>query len=252
MNARGAYGRDAWVGKNITTGSEALEINLLAGVMIGLFGTVHCLGMCGGIAGALTAGVAPDARASNARLALFSTTYSIGRITSYTVAGAITGALGAAVIGVTGAHGVLVAHWIAAAFLAALGLYIAGWLPSLAWVERWGWPIWRRLQPLGARLLPVRRLPHALAFGLIWGWLPCGLVYSALLYTLGAGGALEGAAFMFAFGVGTLPSMIGAGIASGALLAWLRRRWVRRAFGLAIIATALTTALLHTLGAGGH
>lgn len=228
-----------------------MHASLFAGVLIGLFGTVHCLGMCGGIAGALTAGVDPEQRRSSLRLAAFSLAYSLGRISSYAVAGAITGALGGAVIANLGPHGAQAAHWVAALFLAALGLYIAGWLPGLARIERWGVPVWRRIEPIARRMLPVRHLHKAFLFGTLWGWLPCGLIYTALLYSVAAGGAVEGAAFMLAFGVGTLPSMVGAGIASGALLRALRRPWVRRTLGLAIVLVALATPLLHTLGHGG-
>ncbi len=218
-----------------------METPLLIALAVGLFGTVHCLGMCGGIAGALTASVDPAQRQSSGRLTAFALTYSLGRISSYTVAGAITGALGGSAVAALGDDAARVAQWVAALFLAALGLYIAGWLPALARIERWGVPLWRRLQPVAQRLLPIQRLEQAYLFGLLWGWLPCGLVYSALIYTLGAGGAVEGATFMLMFGIGTLPSMVLTGVAAAAFLSWVRRPMVRRAFGLAIVAMAATT-----------
>ncbi len=229
-----------------------MELSLFAAFLIGLFGTVHCLGMCGGISGALTAGVDPSQRSRGGRLILFTTTYSLGRITTYTLAGAVTGALGGTIITHIGPQGALIAHLVAAAFLAALGLYIGGWLPGLAKIERLGLPLWRRLEPIGRRLLPVRRLPHAFAFGLVWGWLPCGLIYSALIYTLGAGGALQGAGFMLFFGLGTLPSVVAAGAATGALLSWIRQPNVRRFFGVAIIVTAVAMPLVHHFDLLGH
>ncbi len=229
-----------------------MEFSLFAAFVIGLFSTVHCLGMCGGISGALTAGVDPSQRAHAGRLVLFSTTYSLGRITTYTIAGAVTGALGGSIVTHMGPQGAWIAQLVAASFLAALGLYIAGWLPGLAKLERIGLPLWRRLEPVGRRLLPVRRLPHAYAFGLVWGWLPCGLTYSALIYTLGAGGALQGAGFMLFFGLGTLPAMAAAGAAAGAVLNWIRRPPVRRAFGVVIIITAIAMPLAHRLDLLGH
>jgi hypothetical protein len=124
--------------------------------------------------------------------------------------------------------------------MVGVGLYLAGWFPRFALIERIGVPLWRRLEPVGRRLLPVRSPVHAYVFGLVWGWLPCGLVYSALLWTTSSGGAAPGALFMLAFGAGTLPSVMTAGIVTGWIARLTRLPLVRPVVGLLLIGIALT------------
>jgi sulfite exporter TauE/SafE len=107
----------------------------------------------------------------------------------------------------------------AGVLMIALGLFLAGLLPSFARVESIGAPLWRRIRPLGQRLLPMRTPWHALGFGALWGFLPCGLVYSALSLAALAGSASAGAITMLAFGAGTVPALL----AVSAVLRALRR-----------------------------
>ncbi|HEY5791100.1 MAG TPA: sulfite exporter TauE/SafE family protein, partial [Gammaproteobacteria bacterium] len=163
--------------------------------------------------------------------------YNAGRLASYAAAGALAGALGEALVA---GSGLRAARWLlqglAAGFMLLLGLYLAGWWPLLARLERLGWHLWRRLEPLGRRWLPVRDPLAAVPLGLLWGWLPCGLVYSALAWSASAGGALAGAGLMLAFGAGTLPSMLAAGA--------LAQRWRQLATGrLRVAAGVLVLAL---------
>jgi sulfite exporter TauE/SafE len=197
-----------------------LPVALLVAFTVGLLGSLHCAGMCGGIVGALTC--------------LLS--YNAGRIVSYTVAGAIVGELGAqAFVLVPLDHAELFGRWISALFMIALGLYIAGWSYALLRLERLGAHVWRLIEPLGRRHLPVRGPRQALIVGLIWGWLPCGLVYAVLAWALVAGSATKGAALMLAFGAGTLPMLLVMGVAAKWLDARLRRASFRRAVGTAIV-----------------
>lgn len=112
-----------------------------------------------------------------------------------------------------------------------MGLYLAGWWNLLSHVERAGGVVWRRLEPLGRGLLPIRSARHAFVLGLLWGWLPCGLVYSALVWTVASGGALQGASLMLAFGLGTLPNLMLMGVAAAQLNRWTRQPLVRRIAG---------------------
>jgi hypothetical protein len=116
----------------------------------------------------------------------------------------------------------------AAVVTVALGLYLMGIFPRLAHIERFGEPLWRRIEPLGRRLLPVQTLHRAFAVGMVWGWLPCGLVYATLLNTPAQGGPIAGAVYMTAFGIGTLPVMAG----SGLMAAGLRGLFARRAVAI--------------------
>ncbi len=116
-----------------------------------------------------------------------------------------------------------------------LGLYLAGWPGLLSRVERAGGVLWRRIEPLGRRLLPVRTRWQALGMGLVWGWLPCGLVYSVLVWAISAGGALEGGVLLLSFGLGTLPTLLAMGTAAAALTGFVRRPGVRTAAGAGVM-----------------
>ncbi len=147
------------------------SVDLLSAFVVGLLGGVHCVGMCGGIVGALSLGL-PAERNLPILLA-----YNVGRISSYTLAGALMGALGfyfSGLLPVQTAQKVLLS--LAGLFLILMGLYLAGWWNVLSRVERAGGVLWRRIEPLGRGLLPVRSVRHGLLLGLLWGWLPCGLV----------------------------------------------------------------------------
>lgn len=232
-----------------------MEYNyLIPPLLIGLFSTLHCLGMCGGIMGALTFSLPAEVRQEKGRLWQFLFAYNLGRITSYALAGALIGSLGGSLFTlISPRSGYLVLQWTAALLMAGVGLYLAGWFPRFARIERLGEPLWRRLEPVGRKLLPVRHPGQALLYGMVWGWLPCGLVYTALLLTVTSGDALSGALYMTAFGIGTLPAMTGAGILARQMMHLARRPAVRRVAGSVVIALALAGVLfpeqLHHLGA---
>ena len=213
--------------------------------LLGLFSTIHCVGMCGGIIGALSLSLPADIRNNKPRMLMFITTYNTGRILSYSFAGLIAGAIGTGVLASAGfdqGHAVLRA--IGVAMMVAIGLYLAGWLPQLAIVEKIGVPVWKKLEPIGRKLLPVASLPKALAYGLIWGWLPCGLVYFVLLWALTAGNAVEGAFTMLAFGLGTMPTLLATGFMTSWLTRFARSSRARQFVGLLIIAMAVGSLFL--------
>lgn len=216
------------------------DIGLLSALLVGFFGGVHCVGMCGGIVGALTLGLPERLRASPAGVWPFHIAYNLGRITSYTVAGALAGGLGAGLLQLTDLRQAqLVLQVFAAAFMAALGLYLGGWWSGLRHVERMGGALWRRVEPLGRGLLPVATPARAFLLGLLWGWLPCGLVYSVLIWALSAGGAWQGAQLMLAFGIGTLPNLLLMGVLAAKLATFVRQPWPRRVAGGLVLAFAI-------------
>lgn len=209
-----------------------LDPGYLALFLVGLLGGTHCVGMCGGIVGALSLG-AP------ARWSML-LAYNAGRIFSYTVAGAIAGALGAASLGFDGALPVrLILYLLANVMLIALGLYLIGVSQALAFTERAGQKLWRRIQPLTRRFLPAKTPAQAFPLGLLWGWLPCGLVYSALVSSLSAGSVERGATLMLVFGLGTLPNLLLAGIILARFNEFVRHRWVRLFSGLLVLGFGL-------------
>jgi len=204
------------------------ESSFLALLLIGLLGGTHCIGMCGGIVGALAMG-------SPARCSLL-LAYNAGRILSYAAAGAIAGALGEASIALAGQLPLRsVLYLLANLMLIALGLYLLGVSSALAFTERIGQRLWRHLQPLTRRYLPARGPLQAFPLGLLWGWLPCGLVYSALATALSSGSAAQGAGLMLAFGVGTMPNLLLAGLLAARLRAYANRPAVRLVAGLVVL-----------------
>lgn len=217
------------------------DLGYAAAFLVGLLGGVHCIGMCGGIVGALTLGLPPERRLGWGALP-YQLAYNAGRIASYSLAGALVGGLGmllAGLLPIAVAQRVLLG--LAGVFMLLLGLYLGGWWGGLRRLEEAGGGLWRRIEPLGRGLLPVRSPWQALALGAVWGWLPCGLVYSVLIWALSAGGAAQGAGLLLAFGLGTLPNLLLMGAAAGWLAAHVRRPRVRQAAGAVVLAFGLYT-----------
>jgi len=209
------------------------EAHWLAAALIGLAGGVHCAGMCGGIVAVLT-----FARGGREAPLAFTAAYHAGRIASYVAAGAIAGALGQTGLALRGTPAIQIAFFtLASATLVASGLYLAGAFPALARLEAAGGVLWRRIEPLARPLLPLTSPARAFAAGTLWGWLPCGMVYGVLLLAFATASAAGGALTMLAFGAGTLPNLIGIGLA----LRHASRRCVSP--GLRRLAGALVVAL---------
>jgi len=204
-------------------------------LVLGLLGGGHCLGMCGGLMGALTLAIPPEQRGRRLRLLL---AYNLGRILSYACAGLLLGLAGWAVASSPAAMALRV---VAALLLIAMGLYLAGWWSGLTRIEALGRGLWRHIQPAASRLMPVSSMPRALLLGALWGWLPCGLVYSTLLWAASQGNAGYSAALMLAFGLGTWPILLATGLAAERVNALLRRRSVRMAGGVLVILFGIWT-----------
>jgi sulfite exporter TauE/SafE len=249
-------------------------VSLVPVFVVGLLGSVHCVGMCGGIVGALSALPGRAAPAAMARAAAFPVpvrtvsrpgapllnvaAYNLGRIGSYMAGGALAGGLAG------GFHHLAAlpalqeaAYWLANLMLVALGLYLMDAWRGLAYVEQGGRALWRHVQPLARSLGPLDGPGKMLAAGLVWGWLPCAMVYSVLVTAMLSGSAASGAAVMLAFGLGTLPMLFSLGLAGARLRSGLQRRGVRLACGLLVLgfgvlglaraAGGLPASWLHTL-----
>jgi len=229
---------------------EYMEITFVSAFFIGLFSTVHCLGMCGGIIGALTVSLPEKIRNNRKRLIPYVTAYNFGRISSYSLAGALAGGFGSNLVALSPAYGHLVLQLFASTLMIGIGLYLAGWFPALVKIEHIGKPIWKKLEPISQRLIPVKSPGHAFLFGAVWGWLPCGLVYTALIWSTTAGSVKDGALLMLAFGAGTLPAVMIAGILTGWFTRLIRSTYIRPIVGLTIILVALITGYMALLHAG--
>lgn len=209
------------------------DTGYIALFLIGLLGGTHCIAMCGGIVGALTMQMPGQPQRNTWPLHL---AYNIGRITSYAAAGAVMGAIGSLGLLLNEVLPVQMALYVLAnLMLVALGLYLIGMTRSLALLERGGQRIWAKIQPLTRRFLPARTVGQALPLGMLWGFLPCGMVYSALTTALLAGSASRGAGLMLAFGLGTLPNLLLAGLLLQRLRTLSKARAVRLASGLLVL-----------------
>jgi sulfite exporter TauE/SafE len=206
-----------------------IELSLLTALLAGLLGGVHCVGMCGGIVAAFS--FRADGTQPPFRLHL---AYNLGRVSSYMIFGALAGALGASLKLADFLPVQTLLYVLAQVVMILLGLYLAGFNRWVLVFERAGGALWRVVQPLFRKLLPVRSLPQALLAGMAWGWLPCGLVYSVLVSALAAGSAPSGAALMLAFGLGTLPNLLGMGLFARQIQPFMQQAWVRRAAGLTV------------------
>jgi uncharacterized protein len=206
---------------------------------MGFAGSAHCIAMCGGIAGSLGVGVDQ----SNRLLVL--SMFNIGRMLSYMLAGFLVGFIGFFSQDFLVNEGELsIPRLISAAFIMLVAFYILDFKSSLAWIEKLGSKLWTIIQPVSRFVLPVRNLSQAFGLGVIWGWLPCGMVYSALILGATSSSPILSALHMLFFALGTLPSMIAVGYISQHLARWKKLKVVRLSMFLIMVACSLWTAFL--------
>jgi len=211
-----------------------------AAFAMGLFSSLHCIGMCGSIIGTLTLSLKPKIRNNKRSLLPYIINYNLGRITSYTLAGFLVGFLHAIIIlpfGLNYGHRAL--QLLSAAIMIGAGLYLAGWFPRFAYIEKAGSRFWKLIEPLGRKLIPVSTHTQAYLFGMVWGWLPCGLVYAALALAATTGDVVKAGLTMLAFGLGTLPAVLGVGIMTNILTKLSQMHRFKQLIGLLLIFIAL-------------
>lgn len=231
------------------------EYGIVGAFIVGLMGAAHCVGMCAGIVGALSSQQAKHHNLSLGQLThpkqksspfaqqlMLVLSYNVGRISSYTLAGAVVGGFssGLGLLFNIDAY-LLFLRAIAGLMMVATGLYIAQFWTGVMKVEYIGKFIWRGLAPIAQKLVPVRTSPQAILAGLLWGWLPCGLVYSTLTWSVAANSALEGGLIMLAFGLGTLPALLSMGMAATQLSYWVQKKAVRQFSGIILIVFGVQT-----------
>lgn len=202
-----------------------MNLDLFSAFIIGLLGSGHCIAMCGGITSMLTSALPSSVQAphkynkqqipvnnqdsspeKNNKIILV-ICYNLGRIASYTLIGAIVGFTGSIAAKNLGAP-LAALRIISSVFMILLGLYLGHWLMWLNRIEALGKHLWQVISPLASKAIPVNSPIKALTLGAVWGWLPCGLVYSTLTWALASGNMLSGASIMFCFGLGTLPALL--------------------------------------------
>ncbi|OIQ26349.1 sulfite exporter TauE/SafE family protein [uncultured Vibrio sp.] len=177
-----------------------MSIDWLGAFFIGLIGAGHCMGMCGGLASALSLGQPSKS------IPLY---YNLGRLLSYSVIGALIGSAVSTLVEFSQLNQALAwLRLVAAIFMIILALYVGRWWFGLLAFEKLGQHLWKYISPIGQSFLPLKKPIHAVPFGFVWGWLPCGLVYSTLTWAAVSGSAINGALIMLCFGLGTLPAML--------------------------------------------
>lgn len=224
----------------------ASEYNFWAALLVGFFSAGHCFGMCGGIVGAFSANLPLHHRMSPRHRITYILAYNLGRIISYMTAGALIG-YSISYFAVKSSIVLYSLQLFAGLMLIAIGLYLASWLNLIRKTEVIGKFLWPLISPFAQRFVPFKSPLSALPFGLIWGWLPCGLVYSVLTWSAASGSAINGALIMFGFGLGTLPAMISMGYFSQQLKILIKNFWIRIASALIIMTYGGAMILTATL-----
>ncbi len=205
---------------------------LLSAFLLGLLGSGHCLGMCGGLSSAL--GLNSDAGNSSNKnhssiLHSYVLLYNFGRIISYSFAGIIVGSLGFWLS--KHLSSLLILRYLAAAMLILMGLYIGKWFNGIIYTEKLGKLVWPYIQPLSKRFIPIKNQKDALIVGMVWGWLPCGLVYSALIWASLESSVSGAMLIMMFFGLGTLPAMLATGLFAQKFNQFVKKNWFRNLSG---------------------
>lgn len=214
--------------------NEALPL-LAAAFVTGLLGSAHCFGMCAGLSGLFAVNASVASLRPQIPMAV---AYNTGRILSYALLGIVVASLGQTVVKAIPNIAAPV-RFASGLLIVIVGLQVAFNWRFLAPVEKAGAKIWNHIAPAAKGLLPVTSMPKALGLGLLWGWLPCGLVYSVLLLAATTANAVNGGLVMLAFGVGTMPAMIMTGISASKLSRFMSRK--RLGAGLLIILIGLLT-----------
>ncbi len=222
-----------------------LKPEIIAMFFMGLMSSAHCIGMCGGIASALALSDNSLSPPKVSRSHLYQQLtplffYNLGRLFSYALIGGLLGGLVATLADLshfTYQLGIL--RFIAALLLLLVALHIGQLWQGIRVIEKGGKRIWAIIAPLAIPLMPLKRNIHALPLGMIWGWLPCGMVYSALSLAAITASSLSGALTMLAFGFGTLPAMLLVGGMAENIKLKLNNLKIRRFFAFILFTYAI-------------
>ena len=202
--------------------------------MVGILGGTHCAGMCGGIVSAITMGLPNTIQNNSNKLTFYLLLYNFGRLLSYMLAGLLIASLSIGLSSFTDTIYIRkIFTIIAATMMILLGFYLSGWWPkAINSIEKIGFFIWNFIKPLAQKFIPIKTPGQALMAGFLWGWLPCGLVYTALIWASTADSIIQGGLVMASFGIGTLPMLLGIGFFSSSIIQFIQKQWLRTSVGL--------------------
>ncbi|WP_085299676.1 sulfite exporter TauE/SafE family protein [Cognaticolwellia mytili] len=217
-----------------------MTLDFFSAFIIGLLGSGHCIVMCGGISTMLTTAISDVSKRKKYTIVF---AYNFGRIVSYSIIGALvalTSSMATKEIGVP----VFALKILAGIFLILLGLYLGQWLMWLSHVEHIGKKLWRYISPNTKKFIPIKNTRSAFALGALWGWLPCGLVYSTLTWALASADAINGALIMFFFGLGTLPALLSVSLGTISVKSLLSNPLFRKLAAILVILYGIYTILI--------
>jgi len=220
--------------------NQVISSPIFIAFFIGLFSSLHCVSMCGSIIGTLSYSLKPEIRQNKSRMLAFIFSYNSGRIISYMLAGFIIGLIESVLtlpLGEQHSHQFL--QIISALIITGAGFYIAGWFPNFAYIEKTGSYFWKTIEPYGRKLIPVSSLKQAILFGMVWGWIPCGLVYTALALAATSGDITISTLSMLSFGLGTLPAVMGSGIVSSFITRLTSLQTTKQVVGMLLVLVAI-------------
>lgn len=210
----------------------------LAAFSMGLFGSPHCLGMCGGIVTAFGLSMQHVSDSKKNGLIL---TYHLGRLISYALLGLIASLVGVAIFQSIMSNSA--PRIVLGAVLVLIGLAMLG-LPLFNELEKFGMRFWQSLAPLRKKVFPIDSFGKALFAGLLWGFLPCGLVYGALMMAIAGNNIATGAALMFVFGLGTMPMLIATQKTVGMLQSSIKNFRLRQINGVIMMLSGLAVIFI--------
>lgn len=208
-----------------------MTLDYLSAFIIGLLGSGHCIVMCGGISTMLTSAIADETQVKKLQIVF---AYNFGRIFSYSLIGGIvafTSSMASKSIGIP----IYLFQITAGVFLILLGLYLGRWLMWLSHIEHTGKFIWRYIAPKTKKFIPITSTKSAFALGTLWGWLPCGLVYSTLTWALASANIINGTLIMLFFGLGTLPALLSISLGAVSIKPLLSNDLFRKSTAIMVI-----------------
>lgn len=213
-------------------------LTFLGAVLLGLGSSLHCAGMCGGIAASLVLGL-NSRTGARSQLEILCMAHA-GKAVAYVAAGAVLGGIGAGVYGLFDRHiAYFVLQRVSSLGIGWVGLSFLGIAPPMSLFDRW-------LSPVRTTLATLRFKGTgavALFAGLGWGLMPCGIVYSALFYAMLSGTAVSGASVMLGFALGVTPAVIASAMGVTSLPLIGRRAGASKMIGASLVAIALATLI---------
>ena len=229
---------------------------IFAAFIAGILGSIHCMSMCGGIAcsAGYLDGKDADKRPSNEHEIKFvkkksspflnTLKFNFGRILSYSLLGALFASVGHHIIHLSDSRSILsYFRYFSALLIALIGFKYLFGLQIIDQLEKGGYRIWSWLKTkfnINNYLSSSSLIP----LGMVWGLLPCGLIYTMLISASSAGSVWGGSLIMFAFGLGTLPAMLSVSSIAKTLKESANNRWLKTVFGLSLLMLALVLVVL--------